>query len=450
MKEYLTIQKNYFNQDHTRDYTFRKTQLKKLYTAIKLYEDMIKDALYKDLHKSSFEAYATEIGITLKHIKKAQKALKKWMKTEKVKTPFYHVLTKSYIQPEPLGQVLIIGPYNYPFHLVIEPLIGAIAAGNTVIIKPSEYTIHTEAVIKQMIEETFDPEYIRVVTGAKEVTSALINLPFDHIFFTGSTEVGKIVYQAAAKNLVPVTLELGGKSPAIIEKTADLKVAANRIVFGKFMNAGQTCIAPDYIYIDESKKEKFIDYLKKSIETFYPNMEEDYAKIVNERHFNRLNDLIDKNKVIYGNKQDKKLHQISPTLMDQVTFSDSIMQEEIFGPILPILTFNSIDEAISKLRELEKPLAFYIFTKSQTIESMILEKLSFGSAAINDTITQVANNNLPFGGVGASGIGSYHGKQSFDTFSHHKTYIKKSTIIDPKIAYPPYKNKEKWLKRILK
>jgi aldehyde dehydrogenase (NAD+) len=450
MKDYLNRQRAYFNQDVTRDYTFRKQQLKKLYTAIKMYESLIKEALYKDLNKSSFEAYATEIGFTLHSIRKTQKHLKKWMQLRKEKTPYYHLFTKSYIKPEPLGQVLIIGPFNYPFHLVIEPLIGAIAAGNTVVIKPSEYTTNTEQIIKQMIEETFDPEYIRVVTGGKDVTSELIKLPFDHIFFTGSTQVGKIIYQEAAKNLVPVTLELGGKSPVIIDKTANLKVAANRIVFGKFINAGQTCIAPDYIYIDESIKEEFIPLLKAAIDAFYPKIDDSYGKIVNVKHYNRLINLIDQNKVIYGNVQDANAHKISPTIMDNVSFNDAIMQEEIFGPILPMITFTTIDEVIDKLKTLDKPLALYLFTSNAAVEDDVFNKLSFGSGAINDTITQVATHYLPFGGVGASGIGSYHGKQSFETFSHHKTYIKKTTKYDSKLAYPPYKNKEKLIKRVLK
>ncbi|MFP4286954.1 MAG: aldehyde dehydrogenase [Candidatus Izemoplasmataceae bacterium] len=450
MKDYLTLQRHYFKKDTTKPYQFRHQQLKKLYNAVQIYEDLIKEALKKDLNKSSFEAYTTEIGFTLHSIRKTMKQLKRWMKVQKEKTPYFHLFTKSFIQKEPLGQVLIIGPYNYPFQLVIEPLIGAIAAGNTAIIKPSEFAGHTEKVIKDLIEETFDPEYIRVVTGDKEVTSELIHLPFDHIFFTGSTEVGKIVYQAAAKNLVPVTLELGGKSPAIIDESANLKVAANRIVFGKYMNAGQTCIAPDYIYIDKKVKEPFIKALIKALDTLYPKPLDDYNKIINLKHFNRLKGLIKEDHVIYGNTLNEETLTISPTILDDITFNDAIMQEEIFGPLLPILTFDSLEQAIQTLKTKDKPLALYLFTETKAHEQKVFNRLSFGSGAINDTITQVASFYLPFGGVGASGIGKYHGKASFDTFSNEKTYVKKTTKFDPKTAYPPYKNKEKLIKKILK
>lgn len=450
MKEYLTLQRDYFNKDITKDYSFRIQQLKKLYTAIQMYEDLIKDALKKDLNKSSFEAYTTEIGFTLHSIRKTMKHLKKWMKVKKEKTPYFHLFTKSYIQKEPLGQILIIGPFNYPFQLVVEPLIGAIAAGNTAILKPSEYATHTEKVIKDLIEETYDPEYIRVVTGGKEVTSELIHLPFDHIFFTGSTEVGKIVYQAAAKNLVPVTLELGGKSPAIIDASANLKVTANRIVFGKFINAGQTCIAPDYIYIDQSVKDDFVKALSDSLDMLYPEQLENYNKIINERHFDRLMSLVKESHMVYGHKVDKETLTITPTVLDNITFDDAIMQEEIFGPILPILTFESIDEAIKTLKTKDKPLALYLFTENKQTESKVFNALSFGGGAINDTITQVASFYLPFGGIGASGTGHYHGKASFDTFSNVKPYVKKTTKLDPKTAYPPYKNKEKLIKKILR
>jgi aldehyde dehydrogenase (NAD+) len=450
MNEFLTLQREYFKQDITKDYAFRHQQLKKLYTAITMYEDLIKEALKKDLNKSSFEAYTTEIGFTLHSIRKTMKYLKKWMKVTKVKTPWFHLFTKSYIQKEPLGQILIIGPYNYPFQLIMEPLVGAIAAGNTAILKPSEFTVHTEKVIKDLIEETFDPEYVRVVTGDKTVTSELINLKFDHIFFTGSTEVGKIVYQAAAKNLVPVTLELGGKSPAIIDETANLKTTANRIVFGKFINAGQTCIAPDYIYIDKKVKDDFIKALIEAINTLYPKTLENYNKIVNQRHFERLKGLIKLDHVVFGNQTDSDTLTISPTVLDNIRFDDAIMQEEIFGPLLPVLTYENIDDAIQTLKQLEKPLALYLFSESNKNQTKVFNTLSFGGGAINDTITQVASIYLPFGGVGASGIGHYHGKASFDTFSNVKPYVKKTTKLDPKMAYPPYDNKEKLIKKILR
>ena len=451
MKKIIEEQRKFFLSDKTKDYTFRIEQLKKLGKVLKENETQIQEALYKDLHKSSFELYATELGFTLASIRKTIKKLKSWMKTKKVKTPIYQVGAKSYIQYEPLGTVLIIGPYNYPLQLVIEPLIGAISAGNTIMIKPSEFASHTEKMLSELLNNNFDENYLHVVTGGVETTQKLLELKFDHIFFTGSTRVGQIVYEAAAKHLTPVTLELGGKSPVIIDETANLKVAARRIVFGKYLNAGQTCIAPDYLYVHESIKEEFIETIKHIIDTFFKNEAHDYGRIINEKHFLRLEKLMIPKKVIYGGELRQEDLYISPTIIDDVSRNDAVMQEEIFGPILPILSFSSLDQVIEELKQQDKPLALYVFTKRKEVMKKVFNKLSFGGGAINDTIMQVANPNLPFGGVGASGLGVYHGKTSFTTFSHLKSYVKRTTKIDPTFAYPPYsKFKESLVRKILK
>ncbi len=450
MKELFEKQQRFFATRKTYPYEFRKRQLVKLKTMIVDNEEAIKEALKKDLNKSSFEAYTTEIGFVLYSLRKTMKKLKKWMKTKKVKTPVFHTFTKSYVRQEPKGTVLIIGPYNYPFQLMIDPLIGAIAAGNTAVLKPSEFPSHTEKLIQKLINETFSEEYVHVVTGEKETTQALLEQPFDHVFFTGSPRVGQIVYEAASKNLSPVTLELGGKSPAIIAEDANLDVAARRIAFGKFLNAGQTCIAPDYLYVDERVKDRFLEALKTTIDKFYREEKDAFPRIINDRHFERIKNLIEPSKVIKGNHTNKKERYISPTIMDGVTFKDPIMQEEIFGPVLPVLTFKTLEEARKELETKDQPLALYVFSSDKTTQEYFMHNLSFGGGAINDTITHVANPYLPFGGVGKSGIGTYHGKHSFDTFSHVKSYMKKSTRLDPKLPYPPFKNKEKLVRKLMR
>ncbi|MFA6800588.1 MAG: aldehyde dehydrogenase [Acholeplasmataceae bacterium] len=448
MNQLLDNQKTFYQTNQTRSYKFRKDQLLKLKNAIKQYENELKEALYKDLNKSSFEAYTTEIGFTLHSITNAVKHLKKWMKIKKQKTPIFMFGTKSYVMPEPYGQVLIIAPYNYPVQLVLEPLVGVIAAGNTCVIKPSEYASEVEKVLVKMITNTFDKSYIAIVTGDYTVTSELLDHRFDYIFFTGSTRVGQIVYEKASKYLTPVTLELGGKSPTIVDETANLKKAVSSIAFGKFMNAGQTCIAPDYIYIHESKKDEFIDLLKIEIEKRYGNAET-FGHIIHQGHFKRLINLIDQDKVVYGNQVNSDKNYISPTILTDVTLDDKVMKEEIFGPILPILTFKNIDEVIHTLKNAEKPLALYIFSKNKTNIQKMLNELSFGGGAVNDTIMHVSNGNMPFGGVGQSGMGSYHGKTSFDTFSHMKSYVSKKIHLT--LAYPPYsQSREKMVKKFLK
>lgn len=447
--------KAFFNTQQTKDISFRKEQLKKLSKAIKSYESDILEALYTDLGKNKVEAYATEIGITLKSIKNARKELKNWTKTKNVDTPLYLFPTKSYIKKEPYGTVLIIAPFNYPFQLVFEPLIGAIAAGNTAIIKPSELTPNVARVIKRLINETFDANYIEVIEGGIEETQTLIHLPFDYVFFTGSENVGKIVYQAASENLVPVTLELGGKSPVIVDETANIKVASERICFGKFTNAGQTCVAPDYILVHESVKDDLITALSKTLREFYgQNIQQspDYGRIVNLKHYHRLTSLLNSAQmnIVFGGHSDEGERYIEPTLLDHVTNDSAIMQEEIFGPILPILTYQSLDEAIAFIHQRPKPLSLYLFSEDENATQRVINELSFGGGAINDTLMHLANPKLPFGGVGASGMGRYHGKYSFDTFTHEKSYIFKSTRLESGVHLPPYKGKFKYIKAFFK
>lgn len=447
--------KAFFNTHKTKNLKFRKQQLKLLSKNIKNHENELLDALYKDLGKSKVEAYATEIGMLLKSIKLMRKELKNWSKTKQTDTPLYLFPTKSYIKKEPYGTVLIIGPFNYPVQLVFEPLIGAIAAGNTAIVKPSELTPHVAIVIKDIIEDTFDEAYVSVVEGGIEETQTLLSLPFDYMFFTGSEKVGKIVYEAAARKLIPVTLELGGKSPVIVDDTANIKVASERISFGKFTNAGQTCVAPDYILVQRKVKNDLIKALKKTITEFYgENIEKspDFGRTVNQKHFNRLNDLIQihKDNVVFGGNSSKEDLYIEPTLLDNITNDNKIMKEEIFGPILPIITYDNFDEVLEIIQSKSKPLSLYLFSEDENMTHRVVEELSFGGGAINDTLMHLANPNLPFGGVGSSGIGQYHGKYSFDTFSHMKSYTFKSTRLESSLFFPPYKGKFKYIKTFFK
>lgn len=447
--------KAFFNTHKTKNLKFRKQQLKLLSKNIKNHENELLDALYKDLGKSKVEAYATEIGMLLKSIKLMRKELKNWSKTKQTDTPLYLFPTKSYIKKEPYGTVLIIGPFNYPVQLVFEPLIGAIAAGNTAIVKPSELTPHVAIVIKDIIEDTFDEAYVSVVEGGIEETQTLLSLPFDYMFFTGSEKVGKIVYEAAARKLIPVTLELGGKSPVIVDDTANIKVASERISFGKFTNAGQTFVAPDYILVQRKVKNDLIKALKKTITEFYgENIEKspDFGRIVNQKHFNRLNDLIQihKDNVVFGGNSSKEDLYIEPTLLDNITNDNKIMKEEIFGPILPIITYDNFDEVLEIIQSKSKPLSLYLFSEDENMTHRVVEELSFGGGAINDTLMHLANPNLPFGGVGSSGIGQYHGKYSFDTFSHMKSYTFKSTRLESSLFFPPYKGKFKYIKTFFK
>jgi aldehyde dehydrogenase (NAD+) len=443
--------RQYFKTHATKDVKFRKQQLKNLSKSIKNYETELLEAFNADLGKNKVEAFATEIGFVLKSIKLARKELKNWTKRKQVNTPLFMFPAKSYIMKEPYGTVLIIGPFNYPLQLVIEPLIGAIAAGNTAVIKPSEFTPHVTKVLRKIIEDVFNPEYVAVIEGEAETTQQLTALPFDYIFFTGSENVGRSVYQAASNNLTPVTLELGGKSPVIIDESANIKVTSERICFGKFTNAGQTCIAPDYLLVKKSIKNDLINALKATISEFYGTdvqQSEDFGRIVNERHFSRLAELLTEQQqnIVFGGTTNKDTLYIAPTIIDNVDVDAKIMQEEIFGPLLPIVTYEDFDDALALIQSKPKPLSLYLFSEDENATERVLNELSFGGGAINDTLMHIANPNLPFGGVGNSGIGQYHGKYSFDTFSHDKSYIFKTTRLESSVIFPPYKGKFKYIK----
>ncbi len=445
----------FYDTGVTRSVKFRLEQLDILKDTIKKYEKEVLAALYQDLRKSEFEAYTTELGIVYESITYMKKNLHKWMEPKQVKTPLALMPSKSFIVNEPYGTVLIIAPFNYPFQLVMEPLLGAIIGGNCAIIKPSEATPNTTRVISQIIAEAFHPNYIRVVEGEKEETSLLIHAPFDFIFFTGSVNVGKIVMEAASKRLTPIALELGGKSPAIVDHTANLEVAAKRIVWGKFVNSGQTCIAPDYVLVEEKVKDKFIETLKKTIPQFYgANQQEstDYGRIVSRSHFDRLQQMIeDENQhVVFGGSTDPEDLYIQPTLLDGVTFDSPSMQEEIFGPILPIISYQDLPAIIRTIKKMPKPLAAYMFSEHERAQNYFLEELPFGGGCINDTIMHVGSVHLPFGGVGNSGVGAYHGEASFQLFTHQKSILKKNTSLPVNVVFPPYKNKIKLVRGLLK
>ena len=448
MKTVFQNQKNFFNSNKTKSIDFRKQQLKKLKKLLKENEDVLFEAIYRDFKKAKFETYTTELSLLYSEIETALSQLNSWSKKKRVRTNFANFPAKSYIIPEPLGVVLVIGAWNYPYQLAIAPAIAALTAGNTVILKPSEIAFHSSAIMAKIINESFDVAVFYVQEGGVPQTTTLLELPFDKIFFTGSTAVGKIVYQAAAKNLTPVTLELGGKSPTFVCKDADLEITAKRMVWAKFLNAGQTCIAPDYVLVEETIKTSFLKAIVRELKkTNYCIVNENYVQIINDRNFERLKKLIDPNKIYYGGKTDKTERLIYPTILDNCTFDDLVMQEEIFGPILPIISFTSLDEALAKVKEREKPLSCYVFTSSYAIQHKIENELSFGGGAINDAIMHISNNKMPFGGVGASGMGNYHGKFGFDTFSHFKSILNKPTWLEFNFKYSPY---TEWKQKIIK
>ena len=429
--------------------------MKKLKNSIKKYENNIINALNIDLGKPEFEAYSNEVGFVYSTIDYFIKNLKSWTKVKKVKNDAAQIPGKSYIYKSHYGAVLIIGPYNYPFQLLIEPLIGAISGGNTVILKPSEYATKTEAIVEKIIKETFDEKYIAVVTGDYKVNSQLLDLEFDYIFFTGSVNVGKIVMEKASKHLTPVTLELGGKSPVIVDNTANLKVSAKRILWGKLTNAGQTCVAPDYILAHEDIYEELIKEFENVIIEFYGQdiiNSKDFGRIINDRHMNRLNAILerDKNKITFGGEVDFEKRYISPTIIRDVTLEDAVMNEEIFGPIIPVIKYKNMEDIKYYISHHKNPLALYVFSEDENFFEDIINRFSFGGGCVNDTISHVASAYLPFGGIGSSGMGNYHGKASFDTFTHTKSIVKKSTKIDLKLVFPPYKDKIKLIKKVMK
>ncbi|ASN05349.1 aldehyde dehydrogenase [Virgibacillus necropolis] len=449
----LAEQRTFFKSEKTLSYSFRKDQLEKLKKMLKAHEKEIYQALKDDLDKSKNETLTTELGFLYTEIDVTLKNLKEWMKEKKVDTPITHKGSKSFIIAEPYGVTLTIAPWNYPLQLAIAPVIGALAAGNTAVIKPSEFTPATSSILAKMFGNTFDQNYVAVVEGAKETSQQLLELKFDYIFFTGSTNVGKIVMKQASEHLTPVTLELGGKSPAIVDQDANINLAAKRIVWGKYTNAGQTCVAPDFLYVHEKVKPKLIKSMKKHIKSFYgknPIHNKNYGRIVNRDHFDRLKGLLTESNIVHGGGMNPDLCSIEPTIVEDVTWDDPIMQEEIFGPLLPVMTFQNLEEAISVLKNKEKPLSLYYFGENDKSQQRVLNSLSFGGGCINDTLYHLANPNLPFGGVGNSGMGSYHGKDSFDTFSHKKSILKQTTKFDIPLRYPGSKIAHSITKRVMK
>lgn len=456
MTEYRTLlrrQRAYYQSGRTRSYGSRMKSLDRMYRWIEVHEKEIEEALRADLGKAAFEAYATEIGIVKEEIRFHQKHLCHYMKIKKVKTPITQFPASSFIYPEPYGVVLIMSPWNYPFQLTIAPLAAALAAGNCAIVKPSAYAACTSELLKQMIGELFPKSYVCAVTGGRAENEMLLEEKFDYIFFTGSSSVGRYVMEKAARHLTPVSLELGGKSPCIVDESADIRLAARRIVWGKFLNAGQTCVAPDYLLVHHKVKERLVKAICSEIKRAYganPLESPDYPHIINEKHFNRLCGLLREGRLLTGGEVREKTLQIAPALVDQVSWDAAVMQEEIFGPILPIIVFYNVKEVIDSVRSRPKPLALYLFTKKRSVEKEILKNLSFGGGCINDTVVHLATSHLPFGGVGESGMGSYHGQAGFDTFTHKKSIMKKSLIVDVPVRYAPYRKKLWIVKKLMR
>ena len=450
VEKLIREQRQFFATGQTKNVNFRREQLQRLKQAIIDHQGDIIAGVKADLNRPEFEAYfeiasVSEVNYAIKH-------LKSWTKPKRVWASLDQFPSTAQIRPEPLGVVLIIGPWNYPFQLMISPLVGAIAAGNCAIIKPSEIAANTSKVIAEMIRETFDPAYVTAVEGGVETSQALLAQKFDHIFFTGGTKIGQIVMEAAAKNLTPVTLELGGKSPCIVESDVQLEYTAKRIAWGKFINAGQTCIAPDYLLVNRQIKSDLLEKIKENIQEFYgenPEKSPDYCRIISPRHFNRLVEFLQNGNVIVGGQTNPEDKYIAPTVLDGVSWDDPVMQDEIFGPILPVLEYNYLGEALSQINARPKPLALYFFSKDQAKQQQVLRETSSGGVCLNDTVMQAGVTNLPFGGVGNSGIGNYHGKASFDTFSHYKSVLKKFFWLDPNWRYAPYQGKVDFIKKIV-
>lgn len=442
IRQIVENQRTYFYTGTTLPLSHRIEALKKIQSYILTHEAEIGKAIRKDLGKSDFESYMCETGLVLSEITYILKHIRSFAKEKNVLTPLTQFHSRSFKKPSPYGVALIMSPWNYPFLLTIDPLIDALAAGNTVVLKPSAYSPYTSTVIQSMIEECFDTRYVAVITGGRAENTCLLNEHFDYIFFTGSQTVGKEVMRHAAAHLTPVTLELGGKSPCIVEESANIKLAARRIVFGKYLNCGQTCVAPDYIYCDRKIKDQLLAEIKRQIKRQFrsePLTNKNYGKIINEKHFDRITKLIDSSKVVFGGKCDRTTLKIEPTVMDHVTFDDAVMQEEIFGPILPILTYDSLDQAIHKINSMPHPLALYVFTSDKTAARKVTARCGFGGGCINDTIIHLATSEMGFGGFGESGMGSYHGKDGFRTFSHYKSIVDKKTWLDLPMRYQPYR-----------
>lgn len=443
----------YYGAGETKSLDFRILKLRLLYAAIVRHEDVIMEALKKDLNKAPFEAYGTEVGFILGELSFAIKNLRKWMRPKKVQTPLMHFPAASRIFPEPYGVALIMSPWNYPFQLAVGPLIGAVAAGNCAVVKPSEYSFHTAEAIEKLVKEVFEEKHVSVVRGGRDANSSLLTEKFDYIFFTGSVPVGKVVMEAAAKHLTPVTLELGGKSPCVVDETANIDLAAKRIVWGKFLNAGQTCVAPDYLLVHKNVMQPLIEGIGKYIKAFYglkPETNDEYPGIINQKHYERLLHLLENEEIAIGGQRNDATRQLAPTVITNAAWSSPVMQEEIFGPILPVLKFDSFDDAIATINARPKPLAFYLFTESKERVNKAMQNVSFGGGCINDTVIHLGSPYLRFGGVGESGMGQYHGKGSFDTFTHYKSVMVKSNHLDIPVRYPPYKGRLGVLKKIMK
>lgn len=447
-------QQVYFDSGATLPYAFRKTQLKRLKKAIQKYEEKIIAALHADLHKHPMESYGSEVGFLYEEISYILDGLKQWMEPEMVTSPFVTYPSSSRVYKQPLGLTLIIGPWNYPFMLLLSPLLGAIAGGNCAIIKPSEMAPHTATVVADLIRDTFDPAYITVVEGdGTEVIPLLMSFRFDHVFFTGSIPVGKKIMEMAVPHLTPVTLELGGKSPCVVDEKVNITVAAKRIVWGKFWNAGQTCVAPDYLLVHQKVKEELVTALKAAIIEFFgddPAASGDYARIINSKRFDTVAAYLEEGHILHGGQTNRDSLYIAPTLLDDVEWTDPVMQDEIFGPVLPILTYTDLPQAIQAIKKLPYPLALYVFTKSKKTEKMLIEQVRFGGGCVNNALVHLTNPELPFGGAGYSGMGKYHGKYSFDTFTHEKGMLKTATWLDVPTKYPPFKNKLKVMKLLMK
>lgn len=447
-------QREFFDSGKTLNTDFRINALKKLRYVIKKHEKEICSALKADLGKSRFESYMCEVGLALSEISYMIDHTKRFSAEKRVLTPLAQYASRSYVKPSPYGVTLIMSPWNYPFMITIDPLADALAAGNTAVLKPSAYSPNTSEVIKKIVEECFRPEYVAVITGGRQENRCLLSEKFDYIFFTGSQAVGREVMRHAAENLTPITLELGGKSPCIVDSAAKIELAAKRIVFGKFLNCGQTCVAPDYIYCDEKIKDRLIVEIIKQIERQFgkkPLLNSNYGKIINEKHFDRILSLINSEKVVFGGDNDRQNLRIEPVVMDNVQWNDAVMREEIFGPVLPVLTYRNIGEAVKKVNSMAHPLALYIFSENKSVIKYVTEKCQFGGGCVNDTIIHLATSNMAFGGVGESGMGGYHGKAGFDAFSHKKSIVDKKTWMDLPLRYQPYKQiNEKIIKIFLK
>ncbi|MBC8078852.1 MAG: aldehyde dehydrogenase [Gorillibacterium sp.] len=449
----IQAQREFFTSGQTRSIEWRLRTLGKLKQVLKQHEGEILEALKQDLNKSEHEAYMTEVGIIYQEIDYTRKHLRRWAKPRRVRTAITHLGSTGLILSEPFGTVLIIAPWNYPFQLALSPLIGAIAAGNTVVLKPSELTPTISSLLSTLIIEAFKPEHVVAIEGGVDVSTELLKLRFDYIFFTGSVSVGKVVMLAAAQYLTPVTLELGGKSPCIVHRDANLPIAARRIAFGKFTNAGQTCIAPDYLLVHREIKEQLVDELRKVIQHFYgeqPIASPLYGKIVSKRHYDRLIGFLQDGRTIVGGESDPERLKLAPTILEGVSWDSPVMQEEIFGPILPILVYDQIEEAVTQIAEHEKPLALYLFAQDKSVQKTITEQISFGGGCVNDTLMHIATPHLPFGGVGESGMGSYHGRRSFQTFSHEKSVLKQTNWFDLAFRYPSSKGGLRIIRRFMK